>query len=352
MDSSGIAVAAGGNVGGGIAPPASELALMDPPPVWYVLEMSSFQLADTQRFAPDIGVLTNLAPDHLDRYPDTASYYADKRRLYANAVPSSRWVVNGDDPEAFALPGSAPGRRYLFASEPPAPGPRAGSRPAPSAYVRDGVLTLRVGEDVTRVPPEEALIPRSELRLLGDHNVMNALAASLTARLAGARVDGIREGLRSFRPLTHRLEPVVERDGVLWVNDSKATNVTAAAQAIESVGRPVVVLLGGKDKGEDFRPLADALWGRARAAVVYGAAGDRLHRELSEALAALPPDGPAPLLIQVDEGFEAAVSAARSIARAGDAVLLAPACSSYDQFRSYEERGLSFSELAHTGGQA
>jgi UDP-N-acetylmuramoylalanine--D-glutamate ligase len=202
------------------------------------------------------------------------------------------------------------------------------------------------------VPPEEALIPRSELRLLGDHNVMNALAASLTARLAGARVDGIREGLRSFRPLTHRLEPVVERDGVLWVNDSKATNVTAAAQAIESVGRPVVVLLGGKDKGEDFRPLADALWGRARAAVVYGAAGDRLHRELSEALAALPPDGPAPLLIQVDEGFEAAVSAARSIARAGDAVLLAPACSSYDQFRSYEERGLSFSELAHTGGQA
>ncbi len=358
LEASGIPVALGGNIGGGIAPPASELALREPPPEWYVLEVSSFQLADTETFAPDIGVLTNLAPDHLDRYPDAASYYADKKRLYRNARAADRWVLNGDDPEALALPGDAPGERYLFSAEPPGGRDQDAAAGFAAAYLRDGALTLRFPSET-----EVSLTSREELPLLGAHNVMNALAASLAARLAGAGVEGVRRGLRSFRLLPHRLEKLGEVGGVLWVNDSKATNVAAAAQAVESLGRPVVVLLGGKDKGEDFRPLAEALWGRARAAILYGAARERLHDELSRAL--LAPRGDSrgrmsadddgetpPLLVRVDEGFAQAVAAAGSLARPGDAVLLSPACSSYDLFESYEERGRAFTELVRARGAA
>ena len=339
----GLDAEAGGNVGGGLAPAASELALRVPPPEWSVLEMSSFQLADTDRFAPDIGVVTNLAPDHLDRYPDLETYYADKARLFRNATPGSRWVLNGESDRVRDLPGDAPGRRILFATD-----PRAGSEePRPgeertAAFVRDGILTLRLSERVGGSGEEEALVPRHALPMVGRHNVLNALAAALVARLAGASLSGIREGLLSFTPLPHRMEPVAEVDGVLWVNDSKATNVAAACTALESLDRPVLALLGGRDKGEDFRPLAGALRGRARQVVVFGDAGARLEAELRGDLGGIP-------LVRVPGGLEEAVAGLRPVANPGDVVLLSPACSSFDAYRDYAERGGHFAALAREG---
>jgi UDP-N-acetylmuramoylalanine--D-glutamate ligase len=311
----------GGNIGAALGPPASELALREPPPAWYVVEMSSFQLADIERFRPDVGVVTNLAPDHLDRYASVAAYFADKARLFDNADADSIWVLNGDDPQVLALAGDTPGRRFLFSLE----------RHDAAARVEDGTLVLQVGDRA------EHLLRTAELGLLGAHNVANALAAALAARLAGASPAALSRGLASARPLPHRLEPVADLDGVLWVNDSKATNVSAAVSALASLeGRPLVVLLGGKDKGEDLAPLADALSGRARAAVVYGAAGDRIAGALGDSVP----------VRRVREGFDAAVAAARAEARRGDVILLAPACSSFDEFSSYEERGRRFAALA------
>ncbi|MEX0936030.1 MAG: UDP-N-acetylmuramoyl-L-alanine--D-glutamate ligase, partial [Gemmatimonadota bacterium] len=349
LEAAGISVALGGNVGANLAPPASELALGGSDSDWWVLEMSSFQLADVSEFSPDIGVVTNLAPDHLDRYPDTAAYFGDKARLFLNARSSSRWVLNGDDPATIELAGDAAGTRYLFAESPPESfGSKEGNLPEPSAYLREGVLTLRLEPRLRGAPAEESLVARGDLRLLGDHNVQNALAASLTARLAGAGPDGIRAGLRSFQPLPHRLAPVAEVGGVLWVDDSKATNVAAARSAVASLDRPLVLLLGGRDKGEDFRPLAETLGGRVRAAIVYGEAGPRIERELAQALTETVAT-PIPVLVTVDGGFDRAVLAAGSLARAGDIVLLAPACSSYDEFEDYEARGRRFAQLAREG---
>lgn len=320
LEAAGLRAAVGGNVGGGFAPAACELALRGDAPDWYVLEMSSFQLGSIERFRPDIGVVTNLSPDHLDWYDGVEAYYADKARLFDNADASSRWVLRADDPAVTTLAGDAPGARYGFA-------PEAGE--GVHAFVRDGVLTLALDG------VEEALLDVESLPLLGRHNHLNALAAALTARLAGAATTGVARGLRSARPLPHRLEPVADVRGVLWVNDSKATNVAAARSALESLSRPVVLLLGGKDKGEDFATLRPALAG-VRHVMAFGAAGPRI----AEAL-----EGAAPLtLLQAD--FRTVVEAARAHARDGDILLLSPACSSFDMFENYEDRGRRFATLA------
>jgi len=346
LRASGIEAAVGGNVGRGLAPAACEIALADPPPAWVVLELSSFQLAGIRELTPDIGVVTSLAPDHLDRYPDTAAYYADKARLFLNATPRSRWVLNGEIPEVRALAGVAPGTRHWFARSPE---PVEGE--APSATVRDGILTLslarRPGSPDRSTRSDEPLVPAESLQLLGSHNVMNALAAALVARLAGATPAGIRDGLLSFAPLRHRMEPVLDRDGVLWVNDSKATNVDAARSALESMDRPIVMLLGGRDKGEDFTSLAGPLGARAHAVIVYGEAGPRLELELATALRTR-----ADLQVDVEADFDEAVRLAGLRARPGDVVLLSPACSSFDQFVNYEARGDRFAELARSTGEA
>jgi UDP-N-acetylmuramoylalanine--D-glutamate ligase len=320
LEASGVRAAVGGNVGGGLAPAACELALRPEAPDWYVLEMSSFQLGAIDRFRPDIGVVTNLSPDHQDWYGNVEAYYADKARLFDNADASSRWILPSDDPAAAALGDGAPGTRYAFGREPGA---------GVNAFERDGVLTLRVEGE------EEALLPAEDLPLLGHHNRLNALAAALTARLAGADAAGITRGLRSARPLPHRMEPVAQVRGVLWVNDSKATNVAAARSALQSLSRPVILLLGGKDKGEDFRGLRSAL-GNVRSLLVFGAAGARI----AEAL-----DGAAPM-IRMEGSLREVVQAAAGQAREGDVVLLSPACSSFDMFENYEDRGRQFTALA------
>jgi UDP-N-acetylmuramoylalanine--D-glutamate ligase len=318
----GLRSAAGGNVGGGLAPAASDLALLDDPLDWCVLEMSSFQLSGVETFDPDIGVMTNLSPDHLDRYESVEAYYGDKARLFTNADEGSRWVLPRDDEEVDRVIADTPGARYYF----------GGTRPS-HAFVEASTLTLLLDGD------PERLCDVADVPLLGRHNVRNALAAALAARLAGAKSDAIAEGLRSARALPHRLEPVAELDGVLWVNDSKATNVAATMSALESLDRPVVALLGGTDKGEDFGALAPSIAARARAVIAYGAAGPQIARSLARVAAGTVDVG----LVEGD--FAEVVDRAAELARAGDVVLLSPACSSFDMFESYEHRGVRFSEL-------
>ena len=327
LQEAGFHVGLGGNIGSDFGPPASGLALMEPVPDWFVVEVSSFQLADIVEFAPDIGVVTNLAPDHLDRYASVEAYYSDKARFFQNATQESTWVLNGDDSEAEALAGDAPGRRLRFGLEASPPG---SSRPF-QAFCRaaDLVLELEIGK-------EELLLPESELPTLGRHNTANALAAALGARMAGASPDSISRGLRGFRPLPHRLEAVGDKGGLRWVNDSKATNVAATVGALGSLGGPLVLLLGGKDKGEDLEPLRRAIHGGVRAVVVFGEARGRIAMALGDSV---------PLEV-VEGSFEDAVAVGQDLARTGDILLLSPACSSFDMFQSYVARGSRFTALA------
>jgi UDP-N-acetylmuramoylalanine--D-glutamate ligase len=321
LRASGLEVGLGGNIGAAFGPPASELALVDPPPDWFVLEVSSFQLADIERFAPEIGIVTNLAPDHLDRYPSLDAYHADKARLFDNATEESRWVLNADVPGVETLAGDAAGTRYWFSVEKPF---------RPGAYLRNETITVALEGREAR------LLREDDLPLLGRHNVSNVLAATLTAGLAGAQPAALTEGLRSFRPLPHRLEPVSDRLGLRWVNDSKATNVAATCGALQSLRAPLVLLLGGKDKGEDLSPLAESLHPEVRRVVLYGQARGRLEQALK---------GRVPLE-RIDGSFEEAVAAAVTHASPGDILLLSPACSSFDMFESYEVRGERFTALA------
>ncbi len=322
LESDGQDVALGGNIGQAFGPAASELALRDRGPAWYVVEMSSFQLAGIDRLRPDIGVITNLAPDHLDRYGSVEDYYADKANLFLNADEDSRWVLNADDPAVQDLAGDAPGDRYLFSTQ------KTGVR---GAYLDRGDLTLEM------VPGQkETLIPVDRLGLLGSHNVENALAAATVASLAQASTAAIQRGLASARSLPHRTEQVAEGKGIRWINDSKATNVAAAGRAITSLEGPLIVLLGGKDKDEDFSPLASALVEVDARVLAYGEAGPRIEQALTEQVQ----------VKLIDADFDRVIEAAAGAARPGDVVLLSPACSSFDMFENYEERGERFTELA------
>jgi UDP-N-acetylmuramoylalanine--D-glutamate ligase len=262
-------------------------------------------------------VLTNLAPDHLDRYRTVDEYYQDKMRLFANASPRSMWVTNADDPVSTAVVGDRPGRRRGFSV-----------RVAADGWLdreADGSGVLRLGS--------ARVLPRARLPLLGDHNVANALAASLAVHAVGLKVDDIARGLATATPLKHRMEPIREVRRVLWINDSKATNVSSTEVAVQAIDRPFVLLLGGRHKGEPYTRLASLLE-QCRAVIAYGEAGPKIVADLGG-------------LVKVDRGgtFEEVVAAAASIAQPGDAVLLSPACSSYDMFTNYEERGARFRQL-------
>jgi len=308
LASAGIRAETAGNIGR----PLCDIARSDDPPDWLALELSSFQLHDAPHLKPAAGVLTNLAPNHLDRYASLEDYYADKALLFRNADAGSFWVSNADDAAVVEMTRRVAGDQVRFSIAGKADGwyDRAGSR-------------LMLGDT--------ELLPRDQLPLLGDHNVANALAASLVAARLAVPFRSIAEGLRSFRAIPHRVEPIREVDGVLWINDSKSTNITSTEVAIAAQERPFVLLLGGRHKGEPYTRLAARLRGRCRAVVAYGEAKPLIVRDLAGQVEVVPADS-----------FPAVVSAARGLARPGDAVLLSPACSSYDMFSNYEERGARF----------
>jgi UDP-N-acetylmuramoylalanine--D-glutamate ligase len=311
LASAGKSVAIAGNIGS----PLIEVALAPKAPDWAAVEASSFQLHDAPHLDPVVGVVTNLAPDHLDRYASVAAYYGDKRQLFRNATAQSVWVLNGDDPEVEALARGVAGRHRLFRLGGPA-----------DAWLDTGTGRLTVDA--------RDLLPRDQLPLLGDHNVANALAAALAVQPAGLGVEVIAAGLTSFRGLPHRLELVREVHGVTWIDDSKATNVSSTAVALRAMGRPYVLIAGGRHKGDPYTPLAPLLAG-CRAIVAYGEARERIAGDLGSTRT-----------VELISGFGDAVRRAAALARPGDAVLLSPACASYDQFSNYEERGAAFRRFA------
>lgn len=304
---------------GNLGTPLSEIAVEPVKPEWLAIELSSFQLHDMPDLRPAVGVLTNLQPDHLDRYACLADYYADKARLFGNAVAESLWVVNADDAASLAMASGVAGTRVRFSVRGPAEG----------WYDRErGVLRIGNAE----------LLSREELGLLGDHNVANALAAALAVRGVGVEPAGLAPGLRTFRGLPHRMEQVAEVDGVLWINDSKATNLASTEVAAAALTRPFVLLLGGRHKGVPYTSLGAILRERCRAIVAYGEAQPIIARDLAGS------GVPVVLAATFDEVLERA----RALARPGDAVLLSPACSSYDMFTNYEERGGRFREIVQS----
>ena len=310
LSTAGIPAETAGNIGR----PLCDVASSPSPPPWLALELSSFQLHDAPHLKPALGVLTNLAPNHLDRYRSLEEYYGDKAQLFRNADDGSVWVTNADDSAVQDMTRSIPGRHLRFSIH-----------RRHDAWFDRAAKRLMLGKT--------AVMPRAELPLLGDHNVANALAAVLVAANVGASLENIAAGLRSFRAIPHRVEPVREVDGVLWINDSKSTNITSTEVAIAAVDRPFVLLLGGRHKGEPYTRLAQPLKGRCRAVVAYGEAGPLILQDLGGSLDVVP-----------GGSFDDVLVRARQLARPGDAVLLSPACSSYDMFRNYEERGERFRE--------
>ncbi|MCC6319227.1 MAG: UDP-N-acetylmuramoyl-L-alanine--D-glutamate ligase [Gemmatimonadaceae bacterium] len=314
---------AAGNIGLALC----DVAIREVQPAWIALEMSSFQLHDTPALAPVVGVLTNLAPDHLDRYASLEAYYADKALLFRNGGRGSRWVINADDPASLAMIDGVPGTVLRFSA---------------AGRLGDAFLDRRHDELIVA---DEPLLARRDLHLLGVHNVANALAAALAVIAAsdthgsiGARAK-LAAGLSSFQPMPHRLAPVGEFDGVQWINDSKATNVASALVALESMTRPTVLLLGGRHKGEPYTALLAGIARHCRHVIAYGEAAPLILRDLQ---------GNAPVE-QVTGDFHAVTRRAHQLAHRGDAILLSPACSSYDMFNNYEERGRAFAQAAELG---
>ncbi len=307
----GIPVAVVGNVGTAYSSLALDEHLQEDAVV--VCEASSFQLEDTTAFAPEAAVLLNLDSDHLDRHGSLAAYHQAKLRVFANQGNDDIAVA----PEGLGVPdlgGCA--RRVCFGDAP------------------EDELSLRAD---TLWWDQTPLLRTDELALRGPHNVRNAMAAAAVALARGLPLDAVRAGLKSFGGVPHRLEEITVRDGVTYVNDSKATNVAAALVALASFEVPVHAIMGGQGKAEDYAPLRDAVARHCAGVYLIGAEAPALHAVLN---------GAAPLH---DCGtLDRAVAAARAAARAGEVILLSPACASYDQFENFEARGEAFRELART----
>ncbi len=306
-----VPVAVAGNVG----TPVSALVGAERPEATVVCEASSFQLEDTIAFAPEAGALLNLAPDHLDRHPSYEDYVAAKLRMFAHQGNDDIAVVP-DDLGIEDIGGCA--RQVTF-----------GAGPGAELGDRSGYLWWA----------DEPLIAIDELPLPGEHNRRNAMAAAALALARGLDREAVRAGLKSFAGVPHRLEPVTEIDGVTYVNDSKATNVASALVALRSYPGGIHLIAGGRGKHEDFSPLAPSVAERCAAVYLIGEAAD----ELAGALA-----GTGVPIRRCGE-LERAVSDARSKARPGEVVLLSPACTSYDQYRNFEERGEHFRRLVLKG---
>jgi UDP-N-acetylmuramoylalanine--D-glutamate ligase len=308
---------------GNIGVPLSSVVSAPSRPDWVSLELSSFQLHDTPSVAPAVGLLTNLSPDHLDRYASVGEYFADKALLFRNATPASRWVLNADDPASLEIARGVAGDHVHFSLR----------EQSDAWYDRAADALVVFGAP---------LLQRTKLKLLGDHNVANALAASLAVMAAADDFRGpaarrtIAEALQTFSALPNRLEIVGEWDGVEWINDSKATNVASTLVAVQGMMRPTVLLLGGRHKGEPYSALAGPIAEHVKHVIAFGEAGPIVEQDLA---------GVVPLT-HIHGSFEDVMATARSLATRGDAVLLSPACSSYDMFNNYVERGARFRALA------
>ena len=300
--------------GGNLGTPL--IAAVDAAPEIAVAEVSSFQLEWVERFRPHVGGLLNVTPDHLDRHGTLAEYRDTKARLFAAQGADDFAVVNRDDAEAWRAVAGVRARIVSFGAEPVPCG----------AFAGEGFAALRLPD----APEERYALGRT--RLVGRQNVENILAAITLARLAGADAAAVQAAIDDAEPLPHRLARVAERGGVAWFDDSKATNVGAAARSVESFAGPVILLAGGVDKGGGYDALAAAARGKVRIALVFGAARDAIAGALRDAGVA----------VERVRSLDEAVARAAGLAVPGDTVLLAPACASFDMFTDYAARGRAF----------
>ena len=308
---SGIPVQVGGNIG----TPVVAMVEDSQPEQWNVLELSSFQLETIETFRADIGLALNVTQNHLDRHHTFANYAAAKGRLFETQRPGDFAVLNADDPACVGYASLTAGSTLWFSS----------TRAVTPGLWLDG-NQIRFDGDV--------LMDAIEIPIRGRHNIENVMAAAAATRLAGASLASIAAAVRTFQAVEHRLEFVRKVDGVDYYNDSKATSVDATLKALDAFAGGLWVILGGKDKGLDYTLLRAPLAAKAHAALLIGAAAAKIGAAL---------DGAVPL--ESVETLENAVRFAHSRAHAGDTVLLAPACASFDQFTSYEHRGRVFKEL-------
>jgi UDP-N-acetylmuramoylalanine--D-glutamate ligase len=299
-----------GNIGTPVLDALGAIEAGAPAPEVFVLELSSFQLESTSSLEADAATMLNLSEDHLDRYDDMDSYAAAKARVFAG---SGVQVLNRDDRRSMGMRRSER-TQYTFGA----------ARPRNENEWGIGDDALARGS--------RSLMAVSELPLAGLHNAANALAAHALACAVGAPDEVLARALRSFRGLPHRMQRVAEHGGVLFLDDSKGTNVGATVAALAGMRQPVVLIAGGDGKGQDFTPLAPAVKQRARAVVVIGRDAERVARAIASS--GVP--------IERAAGMEEAVAAAFRASRKGDAVLLSPACASFDMFRNYAHRGEAF----------
>ncbi|QMV20231.1 UDP-N-acetylmuramoyl-L-alanine--D-glutamate ligase [Granulicella sp. 5B5] len=289
--------------------------------VWSVLEVSSFQLETIETFKPRIALVLNITPDHLDRHGSFEAYATAKARITENQTADDFLVLNGENKAAQMVAAKTKAQIYWFSARRP---------------IKQGVFVH--GESILFVAKEgaiaEPVMPVSEVPLAGAHNVENVLAAVCAARLAGVSSEVIRGAVKSFKAVEHRLEFVREVRGVKYYNDSKATNVDATEKAIAAFAGGVHVILGGKDKDSDYATLAPLLRERVKTVITIGSAAEKIERQLAGVVK-----------IENAETLQRAVAKAEELAVAGDTVLLAPACASFDQFENYEHRGRVFKEL-------
>ena len=315
-------IAAGGFpaiVGGNIGTPAISLVEGATPDTIAVLEVSSFQLETIQTFRPKVAVVLNVTPDHLDRHRTFAAYVDAKARIFENQQATDFAVLNADDPTCVALAARTQARPFWFSRK---------KEVNQGAYTRDGGIVFRDAKT------QSEITPISQIPLKGAHNLENVLAAICVGAVLGCKPEAMRQAIRDFKAVEHRLEYVATIRGVEYYNDSKATNVDATIKALESFPANIHIILGGKDKGSDYRVLKDLLKERAKRVYTIGAAAEKIESQIKDSVE-----------IVHAETLAVAVKRIASTAEAGDIVLLAPACASFDQFENYEERGRVFKQL-------
>ena len=290
---------------------------------YYVLEISSFQLDGCYDFRPDIAIITNSTPDHLDRYDyNMENYVRAKFRITRNLRPQDCFIFDSDDQITIGHLDQIliQAKQLPYTQE---------KKVSQGAYLDSDKIVLEYEQDETE-------IYLNELALGGKHNIYNSMAAALAAKASGVSNSVIKEALRSFSPIEHRLEPVLSIKDVLYINDSKATNVDSAWYALECQTKPVVWIVGGKDKGNDYSVLDELVRKKVKAIVCLGLHNERIH-EAFEGIVGKEN------MVDTDSA-EKAVRAAAGLAQAGDVVLLSPCCASFDLFKSYEDRGEQFKE--------
>jgi UDP-N-acetylmuramoylalanine--D-glutamate ligase len=305
-------------VGGNIGTPAISLAERAKPETVVVLEISSFQLETIQTFRPKIAVVLNVTPDHLDRHRTFEIYTDAKARIFENQQGSDFAVLNADDPTCVALGARTRAQVFWFSRQ---------KEVQQGAWVRDGNIVFRDSKG------QREILQVSDIPLKGAHNLENVLAAVCSGVLMGCAPERVRQAVRDFKAVEHRLEFVATIGGVDYYNDSKATNVDATIKALESFPANIHLILGGKDKGSDYTVLNDLIRQRVKRIYTIGAAAAKIESQVKGAE------------IVHAETLENAIRKAHATAQPGDVVLLAPACASFDQFKNYEHRGKVFKEI-------